>query len=206
MEGLSFTPNLITATPSFFNLPRSQLGRLQLILTSPARVVSKTPKFAHITPVLKSLHWLKIEQRIHYKVASIIVLTKFSIGTTFLQRRSHRGSWEELKLPYPSQTRSWDTCECDEKFAPTYPNPLPTSLMTTKCIHYIHCDDVRLETFMWPIIHYSNHKKYYINMITESECPSYDYYICLMLLFALIIYNICVENDFPPSLRACELI
>jgi len=55
----------------FINLPQSQLRRLQLILNSSARAVSKTPKFAHITPVLKFLHWLKIEQRIQYKVASI---------------------------------------------------------------------------------------------------------------------------------------
>jgi len=55
----------------FLNLPQSQLGRLQLILNSSARAVSKTPKFAHIIPVLKSLHWLKIEQSVQYKVASI---------------------------------------------------------------------------------------------------------------------------------------
>jgi len=40
------------------------------MLNSSARAVSKTPKFAHITPVLKSLHSLKIEQRIQYKIAS----------------------------------------------------------------------------------------------------------------------------------------
>jgi len=55
----------------FVNLPQSQFGRLQLIQNSSARAVSKTSKFAHISPVLKSLHWLKIEQRIQYKVASI---------------------------------------------------------------------------------------------------------------------------------------
>jgi len=55
----------------FLNLPQSQLGRLKLILNSSARAVSKTRKFAHITPVLKSLHWLTIEQRIQYRVASI---------------------------------------------------------------------------------------------------------------------------------------
>jgi len=55
----------------FLNLPQSQLSRLQLILNYSARSVSKTPKFAHITPVLKSLHWLKIEHRIQYKIASI---------------------------------------------------------------------------------------------------------------------------------------
>jgi len=58
----------------FLNLPQSQLGCLQLILNSSARAVSKTPKFAHISPVLKSLHWLKIELRIQYKVTSIQVV------------------------------------------------------------------------------------------------------------------------------------
>jgi len=48
----------------FLNLPQSQFGRLQLILNTSARAVSKTSIFAHITPVLKSLHWLKIEQHI----------------------------------------------------------------------------------------------------------------------------------------------
>jgi len=55
----------------FLNFPQSHFGRLQLILNSSARAVSKTPKFAHISSVLKSLHWLKIEQRIQYEVASI---------------------------------------------------------------------------------------------------------------------------------------
>ena len=59
----------------FFEPLQSQLNRLQLILNSTARAVSKTPKFSPITPVLKSLHWLKIEQRIQYKVISITYKT-----------------------------------------------------------------------------------------------------------------------------------
>ena len=38
--------------------------RFQLVLNSAARVVTRTPKFHHIYPILKSLHWLKINQRI----------------------------------------------------------------------------------------------------------------------------------------------
>ena len=49
----------------FLNINSQQLNRLQLILNSTARAVTKTPKFHHITPHLKSLHWLKITQRIH---------------------------------------------------------------------------------------------------------------------------------------------
>jgi len=54
------------------NLPATQTNRLQLVLNSVARAVTKTPKFLHITPILKSLHWLKINDRIKYKVLSHI--------------------------------------------------------------------------------------------------------------------------------------
>jgi hypothetical protein len=53
------------------NLPSEELNRLQLVLNSAARAVTNTPKFCHISPVLKSLHWLKINQRIQYKVLSL---------------------------------------------------------------------------------------------------------------------------------------
>ena len=55
----------------FLNLPVSQLKRLQFILNASARAVTRTPKFSHISPVLKSLHWLKINERIHFKVLSL---------------------------------------------------------------------------------------------------------------------------------------
>jgi len=32
-----------------------------------ARAVIKAPKFCHVTPILKFLHWLKINERIEYK-------------------------------------------------------------------------------------------------------------------------------------------
>jgi len=35
-------------------------------------LITKTPKFHHITPILKSLDWLKINERIKYKVLSHI--------------------------------------------------------------------------------------------------------------------------------------
>jgi len=53
------------------NLPATQTSRLQLVLNSAARDVTKTPKFHHITPILESLHHLKINERIKYKVLSL---------------------------------------------------------------------------------------------------------------------------------------
>ena len=59
----------------FLNLPSSQLNCLQLLLNSTARVITKTPKFSHVSPILKSLHWLKIKQRIDYKIISLTYKT-----------------------------------------------------------------------------------------------------------------------------------
>ena len=53
----------------YFNLPKSQINCFQ---NSLARVVVKAPKSCHISPVLKSLHWLKINERIDYKLLSYI--------------------------------------------------------------------------------------------------------------------------------------
>jgi len=53
------------------NLPATQTNRVQLVLNSSARAVTKTSKFHHITPILKCLHRLKISERIKYKVLSL---------------------------------------------------------------------------------------------------------------------------------------
>jgi len=36
-----------------------------------AHTVVRSPRFSHITPVLKSLHWLKVKERIEYKLLSL---------------------------------------------------------------------------------------------------------------------------------------
>jgi len=53
------------------NLPYSQLNRLQQIQTCLSRTVFKATKFTQTTPILKSLHCLKINQRIEYKILSL---------------------------------------------------------------------------------------------------------------------------------------
>jgi len=62
--------NLITVT-LYHNLPNHQLNRLQQIQNSVARAVVKAPKSSHITPILRSLHWLKVNERIEYKLLSL---------------------------------------------------------------------------------------------------------------------------------------
>ena len=62
----------------------AQANRLQVIQNSLARAVVKAPKFCHITPVLKSLHWLKINERIEYKLLSLTYKTLTTAQPTYL--------------------------------------------------------------------------------------------------------------------------
>jgi len=66
----------------YYNLPKSQITRLQQIQNSLARAVVKTPKSCHITPVLRCLHWLKINERIEYKLLSLT----YKVLTTSISR------------------------------------------------------------------------------------------------------------------------
>ena len=51
-----------------FNLPQNQLLKLQKLQNAAARIVSLSPKRTHITPILRSLHWLPVKQRIIFKI------------------------------------------------------------------------------------------------------------------------------------------
>jgi hypothetical protein len=62
----------------------SNYKRLQLVLNAAARAVTKTPKFHHISPILKSLHWLKINERIQYKVLFLTYKTLHSGHPSYL--------------------------------------------------------------------------------------------------------------------------
>ena len=67
--------NVIVIVPRnslLYNLPKGSIERLQKIQNQAARILTKTPRCDHISEVLVSLHWLKIEQRIIYK---ILILT-----------------------------------------------------------------------------------------------------------------------------------
>ena len=55
----------------YHNLPKCQITRLQQIQNSLARAVVKAPKSSYITPILRSLHWLKITERTEYKLLSL---------------------------------------------------------------------------------------------------------------------------------------
>ncbi|KAL2085012.1 hypothetical protein ACEWY4_020530 [Coilia grayii] len=51
----------------FTGLPKKTIKQLQLIQNAAARVLTRTKRSDHITPVLRSLHWLPVSYRINFK-------------------------------------------------------------------------------------------------------------------------------------------
>ena len=69
----------------------------------------KAPKSSHITPILRSLHWLKINERIEYKLVSLTykVLTTRTSQPDYLHNLISflsTGRTRYLLSPYPSST------------------------------------------------------------------------------------------------------
>ena len=57
----------------YHGIPDKQLNKMQRVQNVAARILTCTKKFDHITPVLKSLHWLPVKARVEYK----LVLTTY---------------------------------------------------------------------------------------------------------------------------------
>ena len=60
------------ANALYYGLPDYLFYCLQKVQNSAARTLTGTHKREHITPVLQSLHWLKVKSRVHFKVVLLM--------------------------------------------------------------------------------------------------------------------------------------
>ncbi len=49
-------------------LPKNQIKNLQAIQNTAPHLVTNSYKYDHITPILKDLHWLPVQQRTNFKI------------------------------------------------------------------------------------------------------------------------------------------
>ena len=57
---------------SLAGLPARQLDRLQSVLNSAARLIYSARRSEHISPLLHDLHWLRVPQRIEFRLAVLV--------------------------------------------------------------------------------------------------------------------------------------
>ena len=76
-----FTPASTKLLVQAVIMERIKLQRLQ---NSAARLITHTPRYLHITPVLLALHWLPVKFRICYKIAVISFKAIYNLGPAYL--------------------------------------------------------------------------------------------------------------------------
>ena len=102
---------------SSFNLKcliLSQLSKLQKLQNAAARIVTLSPKCTHITPILQSLHWLPIKDRIVFKILLLIFHCvqgsapqyNISLVHPYIPARKLRSSTSRA-LIIPKSTKTW---------------------------------------------------------------------------------------------------
>lgn len=68
----------------FTGLTKKSIRQLQLIQNAAARVLTNSRKMDHITPVLRSLHWLPVCQRIEFKILLLVYKSLKGLGPKYM--------------------------------------------------------------------------------------------------------------------------
>uniref|UniRef100_A0A8C6KL48 Reverse transcriptase domain-containing protein n=1 Tax=Nothobranchius furzeri TaxID=105023 RepID=A0A8C6KL48_NOTFU len=72
----SFISSRLDYCNSLFTcLSRTSLNRLQVVQNACARLLTKSSKHTHITPLLLQLHWLPVNFRVHFKILVLVYRT-----------------------------------------------------------------------------------------------------------------------------------
>ena len=123
-----------------FDVDDKYMKQLQRVQNSRARVVCKTSKFCHITPVLHSLHWLRIKYRIDFKINTLVYKTLHTNQPVYLRellslsekKRTRASGTRELIRPRSPKTKAgsrafyvvapylWNSLPAEVRTAETY--------------------------------------------------------------------------------------
>ena len=69
--------------------PLSLLHKLQKVQNNAVRLIFKSSRSAHVTPLLRSLHWLPIHKRIHYKIALLCFKSFNNLAPSYISDLLH---------------------------------------------------------------------------------------------------------------------
>ena len=131
-----------------YNVPTHKTDRLQRLQNQCARILTKSPSIEHITPVLKSLHWLKIQDRITYKILMLTYKSYYNIAPIYLcelisRRESSVNTWlgaDHHQLIMPPISKDCSDTFLERSFI--YAAPCEWNKLS-KCIRTSNFDSLR---------------------------------------------------------------
>ena len=134
-------------------LPDSELCKLQCVLHAAARLTSRCGKHDHITPILKELHWLPIQQRILFKVLVLVYKALHDLAPPYIKSllvpynppRTLRSSSQGLLYEPPFDTKSYGgrAFSC---YAPRAYNKLPLEICLAQTLSIFKA---KLKTYLF---------------------------------------------------------
>jgi hypothetical protein len=101
---------LDNANSLLYGVHKKVIRKLQVIQNNAARIVTRSKKYDHVTPLLKRLHWLPVNFRIQYKLCLMTFKCLHEMAPAYLS---------ELLSPYVPgrELRSGDQCLLMERRA-----------------------------------------------------------------------------------------
>ena len=84
--------------------PAYPLSRLQSVLNGAARLIYRSARCEHTTPLLIDLHWLSVPERIKYKLSTLVFRCLHGIGPSYLATELHSVSGLECRRRLRSAT------------------------------------------------------------------------------------------------------
>ena len=140
-------------------LPKKTIRQLQLVQNAAARVLTNTRKVDHITPVLRSLHWLPVCQRIDFKILLLVYKALNGLGPKYIQdllvryepTRSLRSSGSSLLSVPRVRTKHGEAAF--SFYAPQMWNKLPETCRSADTLSSFKS---RLKTFLFATFYHNN--------------------------------------------------
>lgn len=148
------TSKLDNCNSLLFGIPQKHLAKLQRIQNAAARLLTKSKKRDHITPILRQLHWLPISQRIIFKILLLTFKALYCQGplyhhellTFYKPSYSLRSASDHHRLVIPKTLLKTYGDRAFSVAVPIMWNNLPTSIKSSQSVSAFK---IGLKTFLF---------------------------------------------------------
>ena len=130
-----------------YRLPKHLVHRRQLAQNCAARLILCGRKHDHVTPLLRELHWLPVEQRIIFKILCLLLCPSYisDLLETYKPTRSLRSSSRNLLMIPRSRLKSYG----DRAFSVAAPKLWNDITETIKCSVDLNAFKRNLKTYLF---------------------------------------------------------